>query len=449
MQNEKRKQILRERKGLVFRNVLKTSMAVATALLLAAQVTAAETPTTPAPAAPAPAAPTLNIEPAAAKPEAEAAPAAWPPGLMMDGLKAVGIGKGMESLGIRTYGYVEGGFTGRLSGGQKILPARLFDSQRPNNAHLQQLRLTIDRPYDAAKNFDVGFRWDGLFGGDARFTRSLGMFPRSVNESSDEYADMPQFYLQSWLKTGAESGLEITAGKFVTTHGAEAIDAVGNPLFSHSYLFNYAIPFTHTGVKVAYVVNPQMTVYVAAVEGWDVFEDNNRAWSEMAGAVFSSKEQIGGHARTTLALNVITGPEQADNVSNYRTVSDLTLTHWWTEAFSQTVNFDYGTEHGATAVGGAAHWYGVANYLTFVCNEYLSPTWRVEWFRDPDGVRTGTAANYYENTFGVAITPMPKHPVFKNLSVRPELRWDWADRPAFGGDRFNQLTAGFDIIFKF
>ena len=420
----------------MFHIALKAGMAVAIALLLTTQAPAAET---------------LTIEPpaTAATPEAAAAPAAWPPGLMMDGLKAVGVGQGMESLGLRTYGYVEGGFTGRLSGGQKVLPGRLFDSLRPNNAHLQQFRLTIDRPYDAAKNFDVGFRWDGLFGGDARFTRALGMFPRSVNDTYDEYGDMTQFFVQTWLKTGAESGLEITAGKFATTHGAEVIDAIGNPLFSHSYLFNYAIPFTHTGAKVAYVVNPQLTVYVAAVKGWDVFEDNNRAWSEMAGATLSSKEQIGGHARTTLALNVITGPEQADNVSNYRTVADTLLTHWWTENLSQTVNFDYGTEQGATASDSAAHWYGVANYLTFICNEYVSPTWRVEWFRDPDGVRTGTAANYYENTFGVAITPLPKHPVLKNLSVRPELRWDWADRPAFGGDRFNQLTAGFDIIFKF
>ncbi|MCX5684754.1 MAG: outer membrane beta-barrel protein [Planctomycetota bacterium] len=437
----------------MFHSLLKTTMAVATVLLLTSHATAAEPAATSAPAAPGPATPTLNIEPpaAATTPETPAAPAAWPPGLMMDGLKAIGIGKGMEDLGFRTWGFVEGGFTGRLSGGQKVLPGRLFDSLRPDNAHLQQLRLTIDRPYDATKNFDVGFRWDGLFGGDARFTRSVGMFPRTVNDTYDEYGDMPQFYIQTWTKTGAESGLEVTAGKFVTPMGAEVIDAVGNPLFSHSYLFDFAIPFTNTGVKVAYIVNPQLTLYVGTVEGWDVFEDPNRSWSEMAGAVLSSKEQIGGHARTTLAINVITGPEQVDNVSNYRTVTDLVLTHWWTENLSQTVNFDYGAEAGANATGSAAHWYGVAHYLTYVCNEYVSPTWRVEWFRDPDGVRTGVAANYYENTFGLAITPMPKDPVLKNLSVRPELRWDFTDRPVFGGggDRFNQLTAGFDIIFKF
>jgi hypothetical protein len=50
---------------------------------------------------------------------------------------------------------------------------------------------------------------------------------------------------------------------------------------------------------------------------------------------------------------------------------------------------------------------------------------------------------------GVSLTPAPKHAVLKNLTVRPELRWDFSDQPAFGGGRKNQLTAGFDVIFKF
>ena len=98
-------------------------------------------------------------------------------------------------------------------------------------------------------------------------------------------------YIQPWIKTGPESGLEITAGKFVTPFGAEVIDATGNALFSHSYLFNYAIPFAHTGVKLNYIFNPQVSVYVGAIEGWDVFENNNDAWSTMAGGAINSTEQ--------------------------------------------------------------------------------------------------------------------------------------------------------------
>jgi hypothetical protein len=382
-----------------------------------------------------------------AAPAAEAAAPNYPPGLFMDALGPVK--KPMDDLGLRVYGWVEAGFTGHLSGGQHPLPMMLFESIRPNNLHLQQLRLTFDRPYDSGKNVDFGFRMDGMLGIDSLFTHSLGMFDKAGHGQSDAWADMTQGYVQGWIKTGKESGLEITAGKFVTPFGAEVIDATGNALFSHSDLFNFAIPFAHTGVKLNYIINPQVSVYVGAVEGWDITEDNNDSWSEMAGFSLNSAEQIEGHARGSLALNFITGPEQKDNVGNYRTVVDLVGIWWWTGKLSQTLNFDYGTEAGANAKGNGAHWYGVAHYLTYAWNDYAAPTWRVEWFADPDGVRTGTAANYYETTFGVSLTPFPKHTVWKTLMVRPELRWDWADREAFGDDHHNQLTAGVDVIFKF
>ena len=142
------------------------------------------------------------------------------------------------------------------------------------------------------------------------------------------------------------------------------------------------------------------------------------------------------------------GPEQAGNVSHQRTVFDAVGTYWWTSQLSQTVNFDYGVEQGVPGVG-AAHWYGAAHYLTYKINDNLAATWRAEWFRDDGGSRTGFSANYYENTWGVTITPAPKDPVWKNLLLRPELRWDIADQPAFGGGRDYQLTLGFDVIFKF
>ena len=54
----------------------------------------------------------------------------------------------------------------------------------------------------------------------------------------------------------------------MTPFGCEVIAAEGNPLYSHSYLFGYAIPFTHTGVKFNYVWNSQWSTYFAVVNGW-------------------------------------------------------------------------------------------------------------------------------------------------------------------------------------
>lgn len=373
--------------------------------------------------------------------------AGWPPGLLMDVFGYVGVKKPMDDLGIRAWGFAQGGFMGNLTNSSDQLFGRVFDARRVNNARLHQLRLTVDRPYDTAKNFDLGFRIDGLYGGDALSTKSPGLMEGCGSGSGDNYADLLQAYAQGWFKTGESSGLEVTVGKWATTIGYEVIDGVGNPLYSHSYLFGYAIPFTHTGIKLNYVWNSQFSTYFAIVNGWEVFEDNNHAHSYMGGLAWSGAEQIDWHSRDLAYFNVITGPEQEDETDNYRTVLDATYIHWWTEKFSQAINADYGFEQNVPGIGDT-RWYGVAHYLTYVFNDYCSATWRSEWFRDEDGSRIGVGGNFLGNTVGLSITPFPKDKVLKNLTVRPELRWDHSDEDVFDGDR-DQLTAGFDVIFKF
>ncbi|MEI7836288.1 MAG: outer membrane beta-barrel protein [Planctomycetota bacterium] len=391
--------------------------------------------------------PAEAAKPAAAETQS-AAPVAWPPGFLMD-LLGPCLKKPMDDLGLRMYGVVEVGFTGNLIGGDDVLPGRVFEARRVNNFRLHQLRLILERPYDATKAFDFGGKVEGMFGGDAMLTHSPGLFDKAGHGTADAWADMLQLYGQLWFKTGAESGLEITGGKFVTPMGAEVIAAEGNALYSRSYLFGYAIPFTHTGIKLNYIVSPQASMYFALVEGWEVWEDNNHAPSYMVGGALSSKEQVEGRAQDTIYWNVITGPEQADNTRDFRTVIDLTYTHVWSGALSQSINADFGMEPGVPDVG-YARWYGLAHYLTYTLNKYASATWRAEWFRDEGGSRTGVDGAWYENTLGLTLTPCPDHPVFKNLSFRPELRWDYCSEEAFGGgDRHNQLTAGVDMVFKF
>lgn len=405
-------------------------------IISAAQGTAAQQDVADKPAA--------TTEMACAPTTAEA-PSCWPPGVLMRGLDQCGAGKPLEYLGFRLWGFTEAGFTGRLTGGQNPLPARLFDARRPNNVTLNQLRLTLDRPYDSNKPVDVGGRVDGLFGGDAMLTHSVGLLQNAGEGEGDAWTDLTQLYGQVWLKTGQQSGLELTVGKFVTPFGYEVIDAPGNPLYSHSDLFNFAIPFTHTGVKANYIFNSQASAYLGIVEGWDEWEEDNNAHSYMAGTALNSADK-----KTSFYFNVITGPEQPDNSSNFRTVVDGTLTHAWTDRFSETVNADWGTEQDVPDIG-SAHWYGVAHYFTYVFNDYVSGTWRLEWFDDPEGARTGTAASYYESTWGVSINPCPHDKLLQYLTIRPEFRWDFAgeDTHPYGDDHSNQLTAAVDVIYRF
>jgi hypothetical protein len=415
---------------------------------VAAEQAASAPSPTPAPATQPASAP--STQSAASEP----APDVWPPGLLMKGLDLVGAKAPLDSIGLRFWGFTETGFTGNLTNGQHTLAGRVFDYFRPNNLQFNQLRLTVDRPYDTSKPFDIGGRFDLLYGSDAHITKNSFAnandyaFPKNVGEGdSANWLDFLQLYGQLWFKTGKDSGLEVLGGKFVTPFGAEVIDAPGNALYSHSYLFGYAIPFTHTGVKLTYTFDSQLSAYFAVVNGWDDFKDDNSVPSYMAGGCWCGKEQIGGHARNTINFNVITGPEQIDNDDNYRTVVDATGTHWWTDKLSSTLNGDWGTEEDVPNIG-RAHWYGLAHYLTYTFNDYVSGTWRTEWFEDDTGARIGVDGDFFENTFGLSITPFPKDAVLKNLSLRPELRYDHSNKAAFG-DGHNLLTAAFDVIFKF
>jgi hypothetical protein len=377
----------------------------------------------------------------------ESAVASWPPGLLQAGLDKTAVGQALSYPRIRVYGFIEAGYTHNLSDDDRQLFGRLFDARRVNKVRLNQLDLTIERVCDPSKPVDWGFRTEGFFGGDALLTHTPGLFFHAGRGTTDAWADLLQLYAQGWYKTGQESGLEATVGKFVCPMTAETIQAVGNQLYSHSYLFDFATPFTHTGVRLKYAFSNQTSVYGGIVEGWDVFRDNNDAPSYIAGASLSGAEEIGGHARNQLFLNFITGPEREDNTRDFRTVWDAVATHWWTERLGSTVNGDFGTEQHVPGVD-RADWYGIAHYLAYTLNDYATSVWRSEWFVDSSGSRIGARGTFYENTVGVDLTPWPGHRMLGNLLMRPELRWDTSDEHVFDGSR-NQVTVAMDVIFRF
>ncbi|MGD0999465.1 MAG: outer membrane beta-barrel protein [Candidatus Brocadiia bacterium] len=390
---------------------------------------------------------------APATPPPAAAPEVWPPGLIMDSLKDTSIGKVMDDLGLRLWGAAEIGFTGRLTNGESPLPLRDYDAPRPDSLRLNQVQLTLDRPYDSTKSFDFGGRFDLLYGGDARFTHAAGLADHIGGMGNDDFqwADVLQAYGQLWFKTGSESGLELTFGKFLTLVGSESAEATNNLLYSHSDIYTFLEPTTHTGGVAKYIFSSQVYAYFGIVEGWDVVEDNNTAESYLAGVSWSSKAQVSGHAQTQASLNIITGPERTDDNSDCRTLTDVVINQSWTDKLTESLNFDWLAEEN---VPGIAHKradaYGAAHYLTYICNDYISGTWRLEEMRDDGGWRTGVNGDLYESTIGASLTPAPNHAQLKNLVLRPEFRCDWSDNPdAFGHGHESQLTLAMDLIYKF
>ena len=94
----------------------------------------------------------------------------------------------------------------------------------------------------------------------------------------------------------------------------------------------------------------------------------------------------------------------------------------------------------------------MAQYVSYAFDPHFTLNTRLEWYSDAaNGFSTGaaTSADYYAATAGVAIKPFPNDKVFSNLIIRPEIRYDYSDKPVFATGELDQLTFNVDAIFTF
>jgi hypothetical protein len=360
----------------------------------------------------------------------------------------IGVGKPLNDFGLTIGGYVEGGVTYNFRD-VKVNNGRVFDFENEDPT-LNQLVVYIDKPIDfKKKEFQIGGHVEMMWGADARLIHANGIFDHyGVGNGPENQFDPTQFYLDFFLPVG--NGLNIRAGKFVTLLGQEVINPTGNALYSHSYLFGFAIPFTHTGAYATYNFNDAITVDFGFSRGWEQgFEDNNGCAIDIFGRL---SWLIDEKKATKLLITAIGGPERAGNTDDYRYVLDVVFTTKLADQWVLTVNGDWGFEENAGIRGEDAQWYGVAGYLTYNVCDNLAVNARGEWFEDPDGARgLGVTGSVYEVTLGLDIKPLVSNKNWASLHIRPEIRWDYSTDPFFGGggDKHDQWTAAVDAIFGF
>ncbi len=381
-------------------------------------------------------APTTPAAPAAAAPAA--APDRAP---LMSLLNMGGMADPLEKANINIYGFFEGSYTYNFDGDRNPNFGRIFDFES-NKGVFNQADLSIERTVDASKKqFDVGGHLELLYGADVRFTHSNGLLD---HETPEIQFDIVQAYVDVAVPIG--NGLRVRAGKFVTLMGWETINPTTNALYSHSYLFNFAIPFTHTGVMGSYQINDNWLVEGGIFRGWEQsIDDNNGAISGHFKVGYTSTDKKLG-----VIGQFVTGPEQSGNTGDYRTVFDGQVSYAFTDKLTYALNADLGYDSNASSNGGTAWWYGIANYLGYKINDTFTANGRLEWFRDDGGSRTGVSANFYEMTLGLAITPFSSDKVLKDLLIRPEFRVDISDQRAYANASQQEMfTAALDVIFKF
>ncbi len=217
-------------------------------------------------------------------------------------------------------------------------------------------------------------------------------------------------------------GLSAKFGKFVTLLGAEVIEAPLNMNYSRSFLFGFAIPFTHTGLMFNYPLTDALQVNLGVVNGWDNVADNNDGKTFMGNVAWTANEHF------SLIVNGIFGPEENDTSSHPRGVADVVSTLTF-DPLTVSLNGDYGSEGDAALNGGTAEWYGFSGVVGVALEDLIGlPTAayvRGEVFRDQGGFRTGTDQTLWE------ITCTGKYFLTEKLTIWLEYRHDGSDESVF------------------
>jgi hypothetical protein len=230
----------------------------------------------------------------------------------------------------------------------------------------------------------------------------------------------PGVFVQQGYAAMKLGPVEVNVGRFVTSAGAEVIDAKDNWLYSRSFTFNLE-PLTHTGVRATLPLSETLSLTLGVNNGWDVVAPN------YTGKTFQGTLAWTGPSSSTVALTAYVGNNPtlwsgaANTTGETRTFLDAVV-GTTAGALDLSLNFDYGTENSL------AYWSGSAMVRMHLPDDVARITGRFEYATDLDGARFSGGvkdATYWEGTLGLSV------PVGASSELRFEGRYDKASEQLF------------------
>lgn len=297
-----------------------------------------------------------------------------------------------------------------------------FDSNHPDNGSTQLRNFDIRANTVSLTEARITLAHDPApFG--IRVDMGLGsafqvMHPANPSGGGLKYVE--QMFVSA--KPAKWKGFQIDFGQFVTSAGAEVIESGDNWNYSRSFLFAYAIPYYHFGLRASMPVTSSLTAGVQVVQGWNEIFDNNSGKTVGITLVQAKKYY-------TLTGNYYVGPENDNTTHGYRNLIDTVLLLTPSARFNAYINYDYGQNRNAnatlTGVGSLAHWQGIAAAGHWQATSKLTATVRGEYFNDNNGFTTGTAQKLNEVTLTSDYTFHP------GILARAEYRRDNSNQMFF------------------
>ena len=410
--------------------------------------------------------------------------------------------------GIKVTGHVEAGVSFNPDSPENNINFGQTFTDQANSFRMNQLTFAIERDLDP-KNSDYqwGFRFQPMFGTDARVTHFMNEFDRATSgpyQFDILEADV-QAHLPWWF-----GGTDVKLGQYPTPLGYEVVDALGNPLYSHTYIFNYGLPFKHTGLLTTTHVNDTLDLWLGLDTGVnDTVGQKGMANNEFPKALFGfglnnlldgnltilALSHIGPeNPRFTEPLNPVqvipgAGPPTLNRGANsaVREYFDTVISYKINDSWNSVTELNYVHDDlGKVSAG------GVAQYLTYALSDTWSITGRAEIFADqgkpsttgfagfacdalepldyangqrglqPNISYCGSGANY-NVTYGaitIGANYKPALTDMANVVIRPEIRYDTVVGGSAGlkpfdvgrsgaGTKTSQFTLAVDAIIGF
>lgn len=360
---------------------------------------------------------------------------------LMDGL---GFKNAFGDSTIRTFGWVEMGHTG-ASSGTGLLSVQPRQNRFGNEFLFNQIGFVIQKPL-RQNEFDLGFNVRYFAGADAALGQPKGGigYPVGNPRFGQDFRDL---YISAHLPVLTDGGIDLKFGRMNTIIGYNGFLSPYRPFYSSDYQFFYSQDGAFTGLLSDLHVNDRLDVWNGVTLGANTFftkrSENSICY------IGQVNYWVTDAHRTRLTASVYAGPNAIFAAPGMAGVFDTTLEFRlqqnWSERFTQIVQSNMGWD--AQTPVGTGSWYGVYTVGLFHLTEKVDTNFRAEWFEDVQGTRTGIAADYVEVTLGLNWHPC------KYIEFRPEIRGDFASKPAYGVDGahtdFSQLTGGISTLIKF
>lgn len=322
---------------------------------------------------------------------------------------------------------------------------------RPVLFNDQANEFTLDQAYGVLEwesaNWNVETRIDFLLGNDARFIAVPGLEKHHdgsnkwSSESHELQIAIPQAYVL--IKNNGGLPVELKLGHFLAPESYESFSSLSNVFYSRSYAFNFATPFTYSGILAKVAFWDRIEAYAGVTTGWDNWHAGRGRWSTLLGLKRASLDRSRSYSVFASfgsdATNVIyQGGHDSDRRLSIRASIEQRIGSYWNYAF----NAIYGEQDESVVrvdipqytIGfDKANWYGLSQYLIWTPTQWSTAGVRMEWFRDADQSRIAvpvefvpfgpafTGGNYF------AISGVISQWINSSIRIRSELRWDISD----------------------